>query len=94
MPEHITGALCCVRWLQQQAEPWLLVFDNVEYDPASQQTTFPAGCQQLPRHHVLITSRYRTWGGLAEPIELTPGQRRQGPGDRETGHAAQQATRI
>jgi hypothetical protein len=59
-----------MRWLGQQQQRWLLVFDNVEYDPESKHTTLPAGCLQL-HHHVLITSRYPVSDGVAEALELS-----------------------
>jgi hypothetical protein len=60
-----------MRWLERQQQPWLLVFDNVEYDQGGKHATLPASFLQLRYHHALITSRYPAWGGIAEAIELT-----------------------
>jgi len=60
-----------IRWLGRQQQRWLLVFDNVEYDQESKQTTLPVGGLPLRQHHVLITSRYPA-SGIAEAIELSP----------------------
>jgi hypothetical protein len=60
-----------MRWLGRQQQRWLLVFDNVEYDQESKRTTLPAGCLQLRRHHLLLTSRHPVLSAVAAPIELS-----------------------
>ena len=58
------------RWLEQQQQPWLLVLDNVEYDQENKHVALPLSLLQLRHHHVLITSRYPAWDGIAGRIDL------------------------
>ena len=53
------------RWLDHQANTWLIVYDNAE-DALALRPHLPEGA----RHHVLITSRNPAWGGIADAIEL------------------------
>lgn len=52
--------------LRQASSPWLLVYDNADA-PSSLSTTWPLG----GIGHVIVTSRNRSWGHSATPIEIT-----------------------
>ncbi|WP_322769851.1 FxSxx-COOH system tetratricopeptide repeat protein, partial [Frankia sp. Cr1] len=54
------AVLDCLR----RRDGWLLVFDNAEH-PVGLQPWLPGG-----PGHVLITSRYSGWGGLADRVEV------------------------
>jgi len=52
------------RWLEQNSI-WLLVFDNVS-KPHDVQDYLPRSATG----HVIITSRYQVWGGMATPLSV------------------------
>jgi len=52
------------RWIANQSEPWLLVFDNAQGVEPLRPHLPDAG-----PHHVLITSCNPAWGGVAKPVE-------------------------
>jgi tetratricopeptide (TPR) repeat protein len=51
-------------WLRKNGD-WLLIFDNAS-DPDAVRNLIPRGSSG----HVLITSRYATWAGIAKPISI------------------------
>ena len=55
-----------LRWLGEH-DGWLLVLDNAER-PEDVRPYLP----RPQRGHVLVTSRYRAWGGLARAVETPP----------------------
>ena len=61
----VDGQITLLRaWLEQH-DNWLLVFDNVE-TPDDLQNLMP----HIGAGHVIITSRYRAWGSVAEVMNL------------------------
>ncbi|MBI2305846.1 MAG: tetratricopeptide repeat protein [Rhodocyclales bacterium] len=68
-----TPSTALKRWLDRQAAPWLLVYDNAE-DAEHLRPHLPQG----NAHGIVVTSRAPAWGGLVKhAMELdvwTPGQ--------------------
>ena len=64
-PEQKEAVEAALDWLRQN-ENWLLLYDNAE-DPKSVKPFLPVG----GRGHIIITSRYRHWRGVAETLEVS-----------------------
>jgi len=68
-PEQAVAIEAVLRWLNTYPD-WLLVFDNVP-GPDSLKEYLPQGLSG----HVLITSRYPSWRGVANPLPVQQFQR-------------------
>ena len=68
-PEQAVAIEAVLRWLNTYTD-WLLVFDNVP-GPDSLKEYLPQGLSG----HVLITSRYPSWRGVANPLPVQQFQR-------------------